>query len=75
MMNFTKSILVVKKSNDEGRLFDPCFVYVCNLNNVFQSALDIWCKTFLDIVFNAIICSEKRIHLISETGCKNFQGN
>ena len=75
VMNFTKGVFKVQKSNDEWTLLGTSFVYdISHLSSMLKRSRKTWCKAFLNFMFNVVVSSEEVENGITETRGKNFEG-
>ena len=53
VMNFTKDVFKIQKSNDEWTLFGTSFVNdISHLSSVLKTSKKTWCKAFLNFLYN-----------------------
>ena len=74
VMNFTKGVCKVQKSNDERMLFGTSFVNdISHLSSVFKSSRKTWCKASLNFLFNVVVSGEEVENGITKKRGKNLQ--
>lgn len=73
VINFTKSIFKIQKSNDEWMLFGTSFVNgISHLGIMLKSSRKTWCKVFLNFLFNVVVSGEEVENGITKTRGKNL---